>query len=411
MSNDKKYDRGYEQKTGLKAFSLEENSINQPFKGDIIQDNDNNGKINVKNSQWNFLNNHLNKIIRRKTMLDCIVNLNKDYKDYNEKRHVKDNTSQFNYEIDSDGVSDNDFDSNIDSDFDNDSVDESINESINESVNESEKSEFSVNNFLSGDFQNSDHNDQSFKPKKTGYNQQNLSEENNEHSQLESYSTKVNHDGNSRFIRSRIAKVLSEQNDQLNGYEQNPMDTDNISSAFYPTPYREQNFLYEPRMPYYGEFREFHKDYKNFNYNQKLNQKNIGFLNNGQYEESIKDITLIENLERQKIEERNIKNFIEENGSELFEILHNIKDKAKNDIIHLMLDGEWHNERELLRLAKKSRYCGTVSFGIMMLSFGKTISDRFVTKKRMNVGTYYKINDNFMGLARAACSNYKKNLF
>lgn len=99
---------------------------------------------------------------------------------------------------------------------------------------------------------------------------------------------------------------------------------------------------------------------------------------------------------------------IEEHGYEMVKDLRSIRDKAKNDVLQEMLDGEWHDEKKLIRIAKKSRYLGTVSFGMMMYSLKDSICHDFLIKKIMNDGkNYYKIHDNFVGLARAAFSSHK----
>lgn len=95
---------------------------------------------------------------------------------------------------------------------------------------------------------------------------------------------------------------------------------------------------------------------------------------------------------------------IQEKGAILIEELQHIQDRAKHGVLKALLDGEWHNEKELIRIAKKERYIGSVSFGMMMLSFCEIVDKRFLMKKIVAETSepQYKINDNFVGLARAA---------
>ncbi|MHA1897583.1 MAG: hypothetical protein ACTSU2_09340 [Promethearchaeota archaeon] len=90
----------------------------------------------------------------------------------------------------------------------------------------------------------------------------------------------------------------------------------------------------------------------------------------------------------------------------------NIRDKAKSDVIQLLLDGEWHNEKELLRIAKRSRFIGSVGFGMMIYSINEMVSVDFIIRQKGRIDEYYyKIKDNYIGMARAAFNNYSENIF
>ncbi|MBN2155380.1 MAG: hypothetical protein JW776_05010 [Candidatus Lokiarchaeota archaeon] len=108
-------------------------------------------------------------------------------------------------------------------------------------------------------------------------------------------------------------------------------------------------------------------------------------------------------------EESNIKQqYI--NEVDLIRCLREIRDKAKIDVILELLDGQWHDENELLRVAKKTRdFIGVVGFGMLMYSFEDSVSKSFLIKK-VNPGnsSWFKINDNYIQLARSAYSQYKK---
>ncbi|MHA1111210.1 MAG: hypothetical protein ACTSRE_08905 [Promethearchaeota archaeon] len=95
---------------------------------------------------------------------------------------------------------------------------------------------------------------------------------------------------------------------------------------------------------------------------------------------------------------------------ELIHSLKQITDATKIDVLMKLLDGRWHTDAELIRVAKKSRdFIGAVGFVMLMCSFEDSISKSFLMKK-MNPGnmTQFKIHENFIELARSAYSKYLK---
>lgn len=95
---------------------------------------------------------------------------------------------------------------------------------------------------------------------------------------------------------------------------------------------------------------------------------------------------------------------------ELLYSLKHITDATKIDVLSELLDGRWHTDAELIRVAKKSRdFIGAVGFGMLMCSFEDSISKSFLMKKMIPGNTtQFKIHENFIELARAAISKYKK---
>ncbi len=96
--------------------------------------------------------------------------------------------------------------------------------------------------------------------------------------------------------------------------------------------------------------------------------------------------------------------------SELLNLLKQITDATKIDVLIHLLDGKWHTDAELIRVAKKSRdFIGAVGFGMLMCSFEDSVSRSFLMKK-MNPDntTQFKIHENFIELARSAYSKYSK---
>jgi len=95
---------------------------------------------------------------------------------------------------------------------------------------------------------------------------------------------------------------------------------------------------------------------------------------------------------------------------EMFNKIKRIKIPVKSDLLQALLDGQWHSERELVRMAKKKQYMGAVTLGTMMLSFNNNLNSSYVEKRFINGELHYKISDNFVGLSRAAFSKYRLRL-
>ncbi len=95
------------------------------------------------------------------------------------------------------------------------------------------------------------------------------------------------------------------------------------------------------------------------------------------------------------------------NYTMLLNRIQRIKDARKNKLIEIMLDGHWHSENELVRFAKRFGYIGVVTLSTMMTSLKKKIDSNFLIRKSVNNMNYYKISDNYVGLARAAFTDYR----
>lgn len=92
--------------------------------------------------------------------------------------------------------------------------------------------------------------------------------------------------------------------------------------------------------------------------------------------------------------------------SKLFNKIKEIKRPIKNDILMALLDGKWHSETELIRIAKKqqdgSQFIGSVTLGTIIHSINQNVSEHYLEKKNFNGKMFYKISDNYVGLSRAA---------
>ncbi|MGV9173927.1 MAG: hypothetical protein ACOC44_17225 [Promethearchaeia archaeon] len=95
-----------------------------------------------------------------------------------------------------------------------------------------------------------------------------------------------------------------------------------------------------------------------------------------------------------------------------FNTIKSIKTPFKNDILQALLDGKWHSETEIVRIAKKRHrgYIGSVTVGTMTRSLNNMMRSNYLQKKFINGELYYKISDNYVGLTRAAYNKYKFSL-
>ncbi|MGV9141442.1 MAG: hypothetical protein ACOC1X_00730 [Promethearchaeota archaeon] len=103
-----------------------------------------------------------------------------------------------------------------------------------------------------------------------------------------------------------------------------------------------------------------------------------------------------------------IKKFYKPDYSHLFNKIKQIRTPIKNDILVALLDGNWHSELELIRIAKKEqKYVGSVTLGTMIEGLNSNIQNNYLEKKTIDGKMYYKISDNYVGLTRAAYTKYK----
>jgi hypothetical protein len=97
--------------------------------------------------------------------------------------------------------------------------------------------------------------------------------------------------------------------------------------------------------------------------------------------------------------------------SNLFNKIKDINTPIKNEILIALLDGQWHSELELIRATKKQHgFIGAVTLGTMISSLNHYIKNNYLQKKIVNGKMFYKLNDNYVGLTRAAYRFDSKNL-
>ena len=89
--------------------------------------------------------------------------------------------------------------------------------------------------------------------------------------------------------------------------------------------------------------------------------------------------------------------------SNLFNKIKDINTPIKNEILIALLDGQWHSELELIRATKKRHeFIGAVTLGTMISSLNHYIKNNYLQIKIINGKMLYKLNDNYVGLTRAA---------
>jgi len=124
-------------------------------------------------------------------------------------------------------------------------------------------------------------------------------------------------------------------------------------------------------------------------------------------------VTNLEEHPEYKIDKpTNNNRYYKPNYSILFKKIKDIQTPVKNDLIIALMDGNWHSESNLVRLAKRQqyKYMGIVTLGTMVNSINHMLNSEYVEKKIINNEMYYKISDNFVGLTRAAYNRDLSNL-
>jgi len=102
-----------------------------------------------------------------------------------------------------------------------------------------------------------------------------------------------------------------------------------------------------------------------------------------------------------------IKKYYKPSYMSLFNKIKKIQLPVKNEILMALLDGQWHSETELVRIAKKKQYMGVVTLGTMISSLNQKIKSSYLERQNINGEMYYKISENYIGLTRAAYSKYR----
>ncbi len=102
-----------------------------------------------------------------------------------------------------------------------------------------------------------------------------------------------------------------------------------------------------------------------------------------------------------------LKEYFKPDYKVMFDRIKDIRFPVKNDLLMILLDGQWHTETELVRIAKKQQFMGAVTLGTMVNSINANLRNDYVEKRIINGEMCYKIADNYVGLSRAAYSKYR----
>ena len=94
--------------------------------------------------------------------------------------------------------------------------------------------------------------------------------------------------------------------------------------------------------------------------------------------------------------------------SNMFKKIKDIEAPIKNDIIIALLDGKWHSETDLIRIAKTQHdFMGPVLLGTMINSLNKKMNNNFLEKRSIDGKIFYKLSNNYIGLTRAAFTKFR----
>jgi hypothetical protein len=107
-----------------------------------------------------------------------------------------------------------------------------------------------------------------------------------------------------------------------------------------------------------------------------------------------------------------LKKYYKPDFSTIFNKIRGINTPIKNKLLISLLDGDWHSETELVRLAKRSNapYLGAVTLGTMINSLNHMLQSNYLEKRFIGGEMCYKISDNYVGLTRAAYNKYRFKL-
>jgi hypothetical protein len=93
-------------------------------------------------------------------------------------------------------------------------------------------------------------------------------------------------------------------------------------------------------------------------------------------------------------------------------------DKARYQLLKVMVDGEWHDLTSLWRIAKKQRTIGLVGVGMalnaLQSSIGHVVFDIGETQSNLDgdpIDSAWRVKDEYMGIFRAALTSMEGTVF
>ena len=119
------------------------------------------------------------------------------------------------------------------------------------------------------------------------------------------------------------------------------------------------------------------------------------------------DVSIQNDLKKSDILKQGLKQY----DSTLFNKIKGIKTPVKNELLITLLDGEWHSETELIRIAKREhKYAGSVLVGTMINSLNSSFKTSYLKRKIIGGEIHFKISDNYVGLTKAAYTRYQSKI-
>src|SRR5271157_1833682 len=99
--------------------------------------------------------------------------------------------------------------------------------------------------------------------------------------------------------------------------------------------------------------------------------------------------------------------FFKPHYTDLLYRIQGIQDRAKFAVLQQLADGKWHSQMDLMRVARRARFIGDVGFGMMMRQLQEILLPDFIEIRVADANEpYFKIQDNYVGLTRAAYYRY-----
>ncbi len=93
--------------------------------------------------------------------------------------------------------------------------------------------------------------------------------------------------------------------------------------------------------------------------------------------------------------------------SDLLYRIQDIRDRAKTAVLQVLADGQWHSQMDLMRVARRTRFIGDIGFGMMVEQMRDMLGPDFLTcSTGPENERFFKIQDNYVGLTRAAYYKY-----
>ncbi len=109
--------------------------------------------------------------------------------------------------------------------------------------------------------------------------------------------------------------------------------------------------------------------------------------------------------------DRDLEPYYKPHYSDLLYRIQDIRDRAKTVVLQVLADGAWHSQMDLMRVARRTRFIGDIGFGMMMEQMREMLGHDFLTcSTGPENERFFKIQDNYVGLTRAAYNKFDLTL-